>query len=96
MHIIKSCRRSNRNCALFSRRLLNRSLSGTIVAAQNHLHLAHTLIDQVIKQGDICIDATAGNGLDSLFLAKRVLNSPTGHLHCLDIQVCKIFVFFVR
>ena len=27
----------------------------------------------IVKPGDICIDATAGNGYDTLFLAKQIL-----------------------
>ncbi|MBS0635524.1 MAG: class I SAM-dependent methyltransferase [Verrucomicrobia bacterium] len=34
-----------------------------------HIQIAHLLWQQVVKPGDTVIDATAGNGHDSLFLA---------------------------
>ena len=46
--------------------------------------LAHSKICEVLKPGDCCIDATAGNGYDSLFLAKQV--QPNGTVFCVDIQ----------
>lgn len=45
---------------------------------------AHEQLRTVLKPGDICIDATAGNGHDTLFLAKIV--GPTGHVFAFDIQ----------
>jgi predicted methyltransferase len=43
-----------------------------------------SLIKQCTQAGDIVIDATCGNGLDTLFLAKLV--GPTGLVHGFDIQ----------
>ncbi|MBS0204378.1 MAG: class I SAM-dependent methyltransferase [Planctomycetes bacterium] len=45
---------------------------------------AHELIRTVIKPGDIAIDATAGNGHDTQFLAEAV--GPTGMVFSFDIQ----------
>lgn len=59
--------------------------------AQNHIHLAHTLIAQILNQGDTVVDATCGNGNDSLFLAKRIFgDQDIGTLYCMDIQKAAI------
>ncbi|MGC6426524.1 MAG: class I SAM-dependent methyltransferase [Akkermansiaceae bacterium] len=47
-------------------------------------HLAHELIESVIEEGDTVIDATAGNGHDTLFLARLV--GEAGCIHAIDIQ----------
>jgi len=46
--------------------------------------LAHTYIDMVIKEGDTVVDATAGNGHDTLYLAQKV--GPQGTVYAFDIQ----------
>lgn len=51
-----------------------------------HTTLSHTLWSQVIKGGDIVIDATCGNGYDSLALGNLALTNESGILYCLDIQ----------
>ncbi len=48
------------------------------------LPFARFLLEQALHSGDIAIDCTAGNGHDSLFLAKLV--GETGHVYSLDIQ----------
>ena len=45
---------------------------------------AHAIIRQVIRPGDIVIDATAGNGHDTRFLADLV--GELGHVFAIDIQ----------
>lgn len=45
---------------------------------------AHELVRAVLKPGDIAIDATAGNGHDTQFLAECV--GPTGTVYSFDIQ----------
>lgn len=55
-------------------------------AADGHLPLAHTLWSQVIKKGDTVVDATCGNGVDSVVLSRLALSSDSGFLYCLDIQ----------
>ncbi len=37
-----------------------------------------------LRQGDIVLDATAGNGHDTLFLARHV--GPSGHTYGMDVQ----------
>ena len=46
---------------------------------------AHSFISKHLSKGDVCIDATAGNGHDSLFMAKLV--TCEGSLFSFDIQV---------
>jgi len=46
--------------------------------------VAQHLISPHINEGDICIDATAGNGYDSLFLSQHVGDS--GKVYSFDIQ----------
>ena len=47
-------------------------------------HLAHELIEQNVTEGDTVVDATAGNGYDTLFLARLV--GKEGTVHAFDIQ----------
>ena len=46
--------------------------------------IAHFILRGFLREGDHVIDATAGNGHDTLFLARCV--GPTGHVHAIDIQ----------
>ncbi len=46
--------------------------------------LLHLLLRDVISEGDLVIDATAGNGHDTVFLSGRV--GPTGKVIAVDIQ----------
>ncbi|SES63373.1 Putative rRNA methylase [Salinibacillus kushneri] len=48
------------------------------------LTYSHELLQQTVKPGDFVIDATAGNGNDTLMLAKLV--GDTGHVLSFDIQ----------
>jgi len=56
------------------------------LGASGHIPLSHTLWSQVIKVGDVVIDATCGNGNDSLLLAKLSIDIKKGCLYCIDIQ----------
>jgi len=44
----------------------------------------HESLKNFVNPGDVVIDATAGNGHDTLFLAQLV--GPTGHVFAFDIQ----------
>lgn len=44
----------------------------------------HSFIKQQVKPGDLCIDATMGNGNDTLLLCQ--LAGPSGHCTSFDIQ----------
>lgn len=47
-------------------------------------HLAHELIGASVSSGDTVVDATAGNGYDTLFLARLV--GKEGRVHAFDVQ----------
>ncbi|HRI30937.1 MAG TPA: class I SAM-dependent methyltransferase [Candidatus Kapabacteria bacterium] len=51
--------------------------------------MTHWIIQQYIQQGDTVIDATCGNGHDTLFLSESV--GQNGHVFAFDIQesACK-------
>ena len=46
--------------------------------------LTHLLISHVLKEGCVAVDATCGNGFDTLFLSKLV--GDTGQVYAYDIQ----------
>ena len=46
--------------------------------------LARDVMQRAIKAGDAVVDATMGNGHDTLFLAEQV--GPEGHVYAFDIQ----------
>ncbi len=49
------------------------------------IDLAHNLWEDLLNENDLVIDATCGNGKDSLFLAE-LLEKKKGTLFCIDIQ----------
>lgn len=51
-------------------------------------HITEYYISECIKEGDIAIDATAGNGHDTLKLCKAV--GEGGKVYAFDIQKCAI------
>ena len=51
---------------------------------KNSLGQSHGLITKLVKEGDRVIDATAGNGNDTLFLAELV--GENGKVYSFDIQ----------
>lgn len=53
---------------------------------QSHLIMAHRTWEAIVMPGDLVIDATCGNGHDTLFLAKLALTSQSGALFAFDIQ----------
>ncbi|AEI39311.1 class I SAM-dependent methyltransferase [Paenibacillus mucilaginosus] len=48
------------------------------------LSFAHKLVEERLHPGDTAVDATAGNGNDTLFLARLV--GGTGTVHAFDVQ----------
>ena len=52
------------------------------------VNTAHDLIRDILNPGDIAIDATVGNGHDTLFLAEQI--APSGHVYGFDIQQAAI------
>lgn len=49
---------------------------------------SHHILAPRLRAGDLVVDATAGNGHDTLFLAERVL--PGGHVFAFDVQAAAI------
>ena len=54
---------------------------------QSHLDLAHFYWSQLIQIGDSVIDATCGNGYDTLKLCQLVLSMNKGKVYAFDIQL---------
>lgn len=56
------------------------------------LRVSHALLKTVVHPGDTCVDATCGNGYDSLFLARLLFPSSSNpscqssKLFCIDVQ----------
>ncbi|MDE5563731.1 MAG: methyltransferase domain-containing protein [Oscillospiraceae bacterium] len=48
------------------------------------LQIIHKVLEEHIQYGDLCIDATAGRGKDTLFLSRLV--GKQGHVTAFDIQ----------
>ena len=61
---------------------MNRSNENCVI--KNSLHQSHDIVSGVVKAGNIVIDATAGNGGDTVFLAKLV--GQEGRVYSFDIQ----------
>ncbi len=53
---------------------------------QSHLDLAHSYWEHNILLGDTVIDATCGNGNDTLKLAQLAIKNDRGHVYAIDIQ----------
>ena len=51
---------------------------------RNARHLAADYMMRTIRQGDAVVDATMGNGKDTLFLCELV--GETGHVYAFDVQ----------
>jgi hypothetical protein len=52
----------------------------------SHIDLAHKHWKSLVKPGDTVIDATCGNGHDTLVLAQITLTNDSGQLFALDLQ----------
>jgi len=50
----------------------------------HNTNITKILLDQKIQNGSVVVDATMGNGKDTLFLCQRVL--PKGKVYAFDIQ----------
>lgn len=48
------------------------------------MRYSHTLLSDILSKGDIAVDATVGNGHDTLFLSQKVKDE--GHVYGFDIQ----------
>lgn len=61
---------------------------GEQMTLQRILPFSKTLLRSVVNEGDIAIDATVGNGHDTVFLAEQV--GKTGKVFGFDIQLAAI------
>ncbi len=61
---------------------MNRDIEKCII--KNSLHQSHDIVTRAVKPGNTVIDATAGNGGDTVFLAGLV--GPEGRVWSFDIQ----------
>jgi len=52
------------------------------------VNTAHDLLKDILRPGDIAIDATVGNGHDTVFLGEQV--GPSGRVYGFDIQQAAI------
>ena len=57
---------------------------------QSHLDLSHAYWSQSIQPGDTVIDATCGNGYDTLQLCQLVLTADKGKVYAFDNQYLAI------
>jgi tRNA G37 N-methylase Trm5 len=57
---------------------------GEAMLLKNSLHISHEMVGKVVREGDIAVDATMGNGNDTLFLARLV--GDAGKVYGFDIQ----------
>jgi tRNA1(Val) A37 N6-methylase TrmN6 len=53
---------------------------------QSHLDLAHSYWSKIVQIGDLVIDATCGNGHDTLKLCQLALSNDKGKVYAIDIQ----------
>lgn len=58
------------------------------------IQYAQTLLRQAIEEGDIAVDATAGNGHDTVFLAELV--GPNGYVYAFDVQKAAVDATLLR
>lgn len=61
-------------------------MRSTFPLYQSHLDLAHFYWKQLLIPGDIVIDATCGNGKDTLFLAQLAIKNGEGQIFAHDVQ----------
>jgi len=76
-------RRANFQCFSFVHQMAD-----TPVSVPSVLELARTIVAQAVRQGDTVVDATVGNGHDTLFLAECV--GPSGQVYGFDVQEAAI------
>lgn len=55
---------------------------------KNSLIQSHQIISSIVEKGDLVVDATAGNGNDTVFLAGLV--GEEGRVYSFDIQECAL------
>ena len=71
---------------------LQRSFEDILLECNNINGLAHALWARVVRAGDTCVDATAGNGFDTVALARL----GAGRVLALDVQQAALDVTAAR
>lgn len=66
------------------------SMRNSFPLFQSHLDLAHTYWSQLVTIGDAVIDATCGNGYDTLKLCQLALSPDKGRVYAIDNQPAAI------
>jgi hypothetical protein len=61
-------------------------MRSTFPLFQSHLDLAHAYWSKILQSGDHAIDATCGNGHDTLKLCQLALSNTQGKIYALDRQ----------
>ena len=56
----------------------------SFVALPTAVEWSHAILTERLRPGDVVVDATAGNGHDTVFLAEHVL--PGGRVFAFDVQ----------
>ena len=51
---------------------------------KNARHLAARYVEEILRPGDVAVDATMGNGKDTQFLCELV--GETGRVYAFDVQ----------
>ncbi|XP_010459187.1 PREDICTED: uncharacterized protein LOC104740331 isoform X2 [Camelina sativa] len=59
---------------------------GYLFGKKKATEVAHIVWEKVIKKGDMVIDATCGNGNDTLAMLKMVMDDSGGYVYAMDIQ----------
>ncbi|XP_051128468.1 uncharacterized protein LOC127249610 isoform X2 [Andrographis paniculata] len=61
---------------------------GYIFGQRKVTEVAHAVWKKVVRKGDVVIDATCGNGFDTLAMLRLVAdeNSCRGHVYAMDVQ----------
>ena len=62
----------------------NTAISEERYVLRNARHLAADYMKRTIREGDVVVDATMGNGKDTLFLCDLV--GESGHVYAFDVQ----------
>lgn len=66
--------------------LINHAMKNVFPLFNTPIDLAHSFWEKILDNGDIVIDATCGNGKDSLKLSLLLQKKINTSLFCLDIQ----------
>lgn len=58
-------------------------MEGKLKMLDNAMQYSHQLLTEIVQPGDVVIDATMGNGHDTLFLSELV--QSTGRVFSFDV-----------